>query len=246
MVGAGFASETIHFDVVVRNDDTNSWSWSMDVSRDVSIILPSTANSRTGVRCLSVAAAVVLMAANLARPVAAADCGECDAGCQLEADAFNLMEAYAGDKAGFAARSNRCAETDALWTEIYENIREMDQPPPKTEVKRRREVSKLELAMINHDLGISYCMEFCGLERFQEICGSGTPQSLCVLLGVIARLHSTAVRSGAGLRGQRRNRRGARDRQLIRPHGGTEQGLQEWWHAARWEPARPFRPSSKG
>jgi hypothetical protein len=112
-------------------------------------------------------------------PLSAVDCGECDAGCQLEADAFNLMEAYAEDKAGFAARSNRCAETDDLWTEIYENIREMDQPPPETEVKRRREVSRFELAMINHELRIGGCLQYCGLAIYREDCVAGPGGMSC-------------------------------------------------------------------
>lgn len=109
----------------------------------------------------------------------ASDCGECDVRCHLDTDAFALMEAYVEDTSGFAARSARCSQSDELWTEVYDNIRELDQPPPTTNEPRRREVSRLELAMINHEIGLSSCMLLCGQERYRENCVGGPGGMSC-------------------------------------------------------------------
>lgn len=121
----------------------------------------------------------VLAAAAGVRPLAAADCGECDAACQLTTDAFALMESYAQDKGAFAARSRRCSTADERWSEILENLERLDQPPPANEDTRLRQVSKLELAMINHEIGIASCMQFCGLEQYRDFCVGGPGGMSC-------------------------------------------------------------------
>lgn len=126
-------------------------------------------------------AAIVMLAVTAATQPApvAAGCGQCDAGCFLENDAYALLEAFGQDKSAFAERAGRCAASDPIWTEILDNLNEADQPPPQKEGSRRRQVSKFELAKINLHLGIKSCMQFCGLEQFEEECFAGPGGKSC-------------------------------------------------------------------